>query len=91
MEQQIFTKLIQIGNSHGVRLPKNVIEKIGLTGDLVLEVREGEVVLKPKKHPRDEWDAGYKLMLERGGDRLSDDDKAWLDLPTKFDDDEWEW
>ena len=91
MKQQMFTKLIQIGNSHGVRLPKSVIDQIGLTGELELEVRDGEIILRSHKHPRDGWDAAYKRMGKNGDGRLSAEDQAWLDASNTFDDDEWEW
>ena len=49
------TKLIKIGNSLGVRLPKNVIEECGLKEELNLVVRQGAVVITPLIPPRLGW------------------------------------
>ena len=48
-------KLIKIGNSFGVRLPKTVIEECGLTEKLNLEVDKGAVVITPVLPPRLGW------------------------------------
>ncbi len=90
MKQQIMTKLVQIGNSKGVRLPKTVIDQVGLGGELVLEVRDGEVVLRPQKHPRAGWEQAYRDGSRDGGLEQKDDG-AWLSAPNRFDQDEWEW
>ncbi|MBQ4471701.1 MAG: AbrB/MazE/SpoVT family DNA-binding domain-containing protein [Alphaproteobacteria bacterium] len=48
-------KLIKIGNSFGVRLPKTVIEACEFTEDLDLVVRGKSVVLTAEKQPRAGW------------------------------------
>lgn len=49
------TKLIKIGNSLGVRLPKGIIEECGLKEELNLIVRQGAVVITPVIQPRMGW------------------------------------
>ena len=39
------TKLVRIGNSRGVRLPKPFIDQAGLEEQVELVVREGEIVI----------------------------------------------
>jgi len=80
------TKLIRIGNSRGVRLPKTIIEQAGLTEEVELEVRAGAVVIARAALPRRGW-------AEAAGEmRLADDDRL-LDppIPTHFDEKEWTW
>lgn len=48
-------KLIKIGNSFGVRLPKNIIEECGLKEELNLAVRQGAIVITPVVQPRIGW------------------------------------
>lgn len=48
-------KLIKIGNSLGIRLPKTVIEECGLKEDLNLTVRQGAIVITPIVPPRLGW------------------------------------
>ena len=49
------TKLIKIGNSFGVRLPKTVIEECSLKEELNLSVRQGAVIITPIIPPRMGW------------------------------------
>jgi len=39
------TRLVRIGNSRGVRLPKTIIAQAGLTDEVELNVRDGAVVI----------------------------------------------
>ena len=82
-------QLIKIGNSRGIRLPKAVIEQVGLGEDVELEVGEDEIVIRPaKRKPREGWAESFKAMAEAGDDVLPDWPQASL---TKFDEEEWEW
>jgi len=80
------TRLVQIGNSRGVRLPKPVIEEAGLDDEVELQVREGTVIIKPLKAPRSGWEEAARALREIGGDVLLDPP-----TPTRFDEEEWEW
>lgn len=48
-------KLVKIGNSYGVRLPKTVIDACGFQSDLELNVKGKSVVLTAEKQPRANW------------------------------------
>jgi len=48
-------KLVKIGNSYGVRLPKAVIETCEFSEDLELNVKGKSVVLTAEKQPRTGW------------------------------------
>jgi len=80
------TKLIQIGNSRGVRLPKPIIEQAGLADEVDLQVREGAVLIRPLHAPRSGWEAAAKILLARTDHQLLDPQ-----TPTRFDEEEWEW
>ena len=54
------TKLIKIGNSYGVRLPKALIDECGFKDELNLSVGQGAVVLTPFVPPR----LGWKQLLQ---------------------------
>jgi len=48
--------LARIGNSRGVRLPVALIRKHGLESGVILEERDGELILRPKrKSPKLSW------------------------------------
>ncbi|MBI4719796.1 MAG: AbrB/MazE/SpoVT family DNA-binding domain-containing protein, partial [Chitinivibrionia bacterium] len=50
------TRLVQIGNSRGVRLPKLIIEEAGLNDEVDLQVLEGAVIIRPLRAPRTGWE-----------------------------------
>lgn len=80
------TRLIRIGNSRGVRLPKHVLDASGLDGDLTIEARPGEVVLRAARHPRAGWTEAFTQMAQSGDDTLLDPE-----ISTEFDRNEWQW
>ena len=41
------TRLIKIGNSRGVRLPKPLIEEAGLTDQVDVTVKNGAIIVAP--------------------------------------------
>jgi antitoxin MazE len=83
-------KIIRIGNSRGLRLPKAVIEQAGLGDEVEIVVHGSEVVLRSTKHPRAGWDAQIKKALAEHGDDI-EDWRDWQNMPNKFDKKEWTW
>ena len=79
-------RIIRIGNSRGVRLPKALIEEAGLSGDVELRVRHGAVVITSTARPRAGWGEAAKHMRQRDEDRLLDEP-----TPTHFDEENWKW
>ena len=83
------TKIVKIGNSQGVRIPKVLLEQSGLGENVELEVHDDKIVIRPAqaRHPREGWAEQARLMAERGDDELL--------LPeyslTTWDEEEWEW
>jgi antitoxin MazE len=59
-------KLVAIGNSRGVRIPKAMIEQVGLADEVELEVVDGAIVIRRKRRPREGWAEAAKLLAERG-------------------------
>ena len=79
------TRLIRIGNSRGVRLPKPLIAEAGLSDEVELTIREGAIVIESTKQPRAGWaEAAQKL-------RQGEEDQLDPFTPTQFDETEWEW
>ncbi len=80
------TRLVRIGNSRGVRLPKPLIEEAGLADEVELRVRSGAIVIAPVVGARAGWADAARRLRERSGDRLPEPP-----TPTRFDEAEWEW
>lgn len=80
------TRLIQIGNSRGIRLPKAVIEQAGLADEVELHVQDGSVLITSTARPRRGWDEAAAAMAARGEARLLEPGTS-----TRFDEEEWVW
>lgn len=62
-------KLTRIGNSRGIRLPAELIRKHHLDHGVLLEEREGEIVLRSKKVVKKlSWEETARQMAESGED-----------------------
>ena len=72
MKPSTKTKLIRIGNSRGVRIPKSMIEQLGLEGDLTLDLRPDGLLIRPVSSARAGWAEQFQAMASRGDDRLLD-------------------
>jgi antitoxin MazE len=79
-------RLVQIGNSRGIRLPKPLIEEVGLSDEVELRVREGAIVILPARVPREGWAEAAQALHEQGEAGLLDPP-----TPTRFDKEGWEW
>lgn len=79
-------KIISIGNSKGIRIPKILLKQFNIHDQVELETEEEGIVIKPaKSKPREGWDKAFKLMHEKIEDFLLIDEK------TNFDTEGWEW
>ncbi|GAB3613796.1 AbrB/MazE/SpoVT family DNA-binding domain-containing protein [Humibacter ginsengisoli] len=73
-------KIVRIGNSQGVRIPKPILEEAGISGPLEMVVVDDGILLSPAPEP--ESDLALMLMSR---DALSDwerpeEDEAWAFL-----------
>ena len=80
------SQIIQIGNSHGIRIPKVLLEDTGITGEVELELHPDGILIRNIQKPRAGWDEAFKTMAENEDDELLDRGTA-----TKFDKKEWQW
>jgi antitoxin MazE len=74
MSTVIKTRLVKIGNSHGVRIPKLVLDQLNLSTDIELEVQDDHLIVRPSTHPRADWAEQFRQMAEHGDDQLLDPD-----------------
>jgi len=76
-------RLVRIGNSRGLRLPKPLLEQAGLEDEVEIRVEQGFLIIAPVATPR----AGWAAAAEKFGP------SGLIDAPsaTRFDDEEWAW
>ncbi|MDO9264747.1 MAG: AbrB/MazE/SpoVT family DNA-binding domain-containing protein [Desulfosalsimonadaceae bacterium] len=67
MENQIRSrdaKLVPIGNSKGVRIPKALLQKYGLKNSLLIEETDRGLLLRNKEEGKLSWEDTYKSMAD---------------------------
>ena len=80
------TRLVRIGNSRGVRLPKPLITEAGLSEEVELRVQEGAILIVRAVPPRTGWAEAARELHGR------DEDMPVDPVPsTRFDKREWKW
>jgi antitoxin MazE len=80
------TRIVKIGNSRGIRIPKTLLDEAELPEEVELHAEPGRLVVQAVRLPRSGWATAAKRMRTRGDDGLLD-----ASTPTKFDHEEWEW
>ncbi len=81
-------RVVKIGNSQGVRIPKPLLEQTGIIGDVELEVDQNQIIIRPVLNPRAGWDDAFIAMAEDNDDVLLDGEAG---LTHSWDDEEWQW
>jgi len=61
-------KIVAIGNSRGVRLPKAIVERYAIEDTIVLDVREEALVFRNKRDKRLSWEDNFKAMARERED-----------------------
>lgn len=79
------SKLIQIGNSQGLRIPKSLIMKYKLNNELVLIETDNGILIQSTS-PRHNW----RELIQREGSNNSIEGENEL-IETEFDKNEWTW
>ena len=77
--------IIKIGNSHGVRIPKPILDQCGFNKEVELEVVNQELIVRALKNPRKNWETSFKKMAANQDDRLIET------VPTDWESEEREW
>lgn len=65
-------KVVVIGNSRSIRLPKSLLDKYAITDTVVIEEREDGLLLHSKHDQRLSWEETYQAMARERED--------WSDL-----------
>ena len=82
------TRIIKIGNSQGIRIPKILLEQSSLGEEVVLEAQPDQIIIRSAERPREGWEAAFSLMAERGEDQLLDGQSS---DSNRWDEEEWQW
>ena len=62
--------IVKIGNSRGIRIPKNVLERYALGDKVALELKDDHILLKATPAVREGWGSAFQEMAAQGDDLL---------------------
>lgn len=86
MSTVLKARIIKIGNSHGVRIPKVWLEQLEWGTEVEMAMESDQIIIRSAHRPRGHWEQQFREMAAHGDDRLQDNI-----TPTQWDKDEWEW
>jgi antitoxin MazE len=81
-------RIIKIGNSQGLRIPKPILEQTGIMDDVEIEVDKNHIIIRPVQNVREGWDDAFKEMGKKGDDKAVMEDEY---LAHSWDEEEWQW
>jgi antitoxin MazE len=82
------TRIVRIGNSQGIRIPKLLLERSNLAEEVELQALDNQIIIRSAREPREGWGKEFQTMAAQADDRLLDNDSFLL---TQWDANEWQW
>jgi antitoxin MazE len=86
MSKSIRTRIVKIGNSQGIRIPKLLLEQSGIEAEVEIEFQGDHLTIRQAKRPRAGWHEAFRAMATQQDDILLDEVQ-----PTDWDQFEWDW
>jgi antitoxin MazE len=80
------TRIVRIGNSRGIRVPKVLLDHAQLPDEVELQAEHGRLVVRAAHGPRMGWAEAAKAMHAHVDDQLLDPATS-----TRFDSKDWQW
>ena len=88
MANAIKTRIVKIGNSQGIRIPKLLLDQLGFGSQVEIAIEQNHLVIRSLHHPRHGWEEQFRAMAAAGDDHLLDGAIVTL---SSWDDEKWEW
>jgi antitoxin MazE len=87
MATSVKGRIIKVGNSQGIRIPKLLLEQSGISENVEIEVRDNQIVITAASRARTGWAEAFAQMSS------NEDEDILLDnsIATAWDEEEWEW
>ncbi|MEH2006473.1 AbrB/MazE/SpoVT family DNA-binding domain-containing protein [Nostoc sp.] len=86
MGTAIRTRIVKIGNSQGIRIPKLLLEQSGIDQEVEIEIQDSQLIVRAASQSRQGWEEAFATMAKQHDDALLDDP-----VTTEWEHQEWEW
>ncbi|OKH23699.1 AbrB/MazE/SpoVT family DNA-binding domain-containing protein [Chroogloeocystis siderophila] len=87
MGTAIKTRIVRIGNSQGIRIPKTLLEQTGISTFVEIELEDDHLIIRSASRARMGWDKAFTAMAEHKDDNLLDN----VSTTSLWDQTDWEW
>ena len=81
-------RIVKIGNSQGIRIPKPLLEQLKINEDVDIEIENNQIIIRPVSNPRAGWNEAFQKMAENGDDVLIEGEPT---ITHSWDEAEWQW
>jgi antitoxin MazE len=84
MNMMIRSKVVKIGNSRGIRIPRTVLEHAGLTDQVEMTIEGNKLIIQAFRHSRQGWEDHFADMAKQEDNQLLDETPlmGWDDLAS---------
>ena len=79
------TRIVRIGNSRGIRIPKPLLEQTQLSGEVNISVKADSLIIRPVRKARAGWATAFEAMAKKEDAMLDEETR------TRWDEEEWQW
>ena len=79
-------RVVRIGNSQGIRIPKPLLAQTGIMDEVELEVEKTQIIIRPISNARPGWDNAFRTMAKNDHDTLIDGND---NISNSWDEEEW--
>lgn len=84
----MLAKIVQIGSSKGIRIPKAVLIQCNFLHEVTMKIDKKRLIIEPvQNQPRKGW--AESIRAEKKLSKIKEEKVGYI--PTKFDEEEWEW
>ena len=81
-------RIIKIGNSQGIRIPKPMLEESGIDEEVDLILQKKQLVIRAIENPREGWEAAFTSDVATSNDHLFSEYES---IKNQWDEEEWQW
>lgn len=79
-------RIIKIGNSQGIRIPKPFLVQSGIENEVELKMEKNQLIILPVKQARKGWKEAFSKQIT--DDQQLDE---YQNISNQWDHEEWQW